>query len=116
MQLSTKLLDVWSCEHATITEIRILLVLGANPAKLYEDEHGARMLEERMLSGTLCPNCAALFQEFLDKALAIHEAQFEQVSFHFGAINTVSPVPQSLLIIDTADGARVLLSHRLKSH
>ncbi|GMR44934.1 hypothetical protein PMAYCL1PPCAC_15129, partial [Pristionchus mayeri] len=77
-QLGSKLLDVWESPSSHISELRMLLTLGANPSGLYEADSGRKTIEERKKTGSLCEACATQFEDFLDKAGVIYEEQFEQ--------------------------------------
>ncbi|GMT23116.1 hypothetical protein PFISCL1PPCAC_14413 [Pristionchus fissidentatus] len=77
-QLGSKLLDMWESPSSHISELRMLLTFGANPAGLYEEDSGRKTVEERRKSGSLCEACALQFDDFLDKAGVIYEEQFEQ--------------------------------------
>ncbi|TMS39817.1 hypothetical protein L596_006290 [Steinernema carpocapsae] len=77
-QLDTKLVDTWANPQTSITDARFLLVLGADPARLYENGYGEQILSERVESGSICEQCAPKFQSFLDNADKIYESQFGQ--------------------------------------
>ncbi|KAK0399203.1 hypothetical protein QR680_002937 [Steinernema hermaphroditum] len=77
-QLSTKLVDVWAHPQSSITDARFLIVFGADPRRLYDDDYGEKTLSERVESGSVCEMCAPKFQSFLDNALTIYECQFGQ--------------------------------------
>uniref|UniRef100_A0A1I8A984 PNPLA domain-containing protein n=1 Tax=Steinernema glaseri TaxID=37863 RepID=A0A1I8A984_9BILA len=81
-QVSTKLADVWAHPQSSITDARFLLVFGANPNKLYENDYGEKTLSERVESGSLCEMCAPKFQSFLDNSLKIYDCQFNQTPIH----------------------------------
>ncbi|KAI6214138.1 hypothetical protein M3Y94_00233500 [Aphelenchoides besseyi] len=75
-QLTTRLLDAWTAPECSITDVRILFFLGANPEALYENKEGDRLLEEREVTGTVCSLCSPKYQEFLQYAKQIYDAQF----------------------------------------
>jgi hypothetical protein len=77
--LSTRLADCWTSPLSSITEARLLLVLGASPAPLYaDDSFGKRTLARRELEGSVCAVCAEKYREFLALAQRIHDAQFRR--------------------------------------
>lgn len=59
--------------------MRILLTLGADPDNLYKDDYGKKELEDRIANGNVCAICAEKYNDFLQYAQMIHEAQFGQV-------------------------------------
>lgn len=63
-----------------MTDVRILFVLGADPAGLYVDSYGETKLSERQDAGSVCPECSLKYQAFLEFAGQVYEAQFGQVS------------------------------------
>ncbi|KAK6752243.1 hypothetical protein RB195_003579 [Necator americanus] len=77
-QMSAKLHDVWASPQSTITEVRLLLTLGANPESLYKDDYGQKTLMDRVDSGTVCDKCVVKFNEFLEYAGVIYEEMCEQ--------------------------------------
>uniref|UniRef100_F1L5F9 85 kDa calcium-independent phospholipase A2 n=1 Tax=Ascaris suum TaxID=6253 RepID=F1L5F9_ASCSU len=77
-QLTCKLIDCWSQPQSSITEVRILLTLGADPDNLYKDDYGKKELEDRIANGNVCAICAEKYNDFLQYAQMIHEAQFGQ--------------------------------------
>uniref|UniRef100_A0A914ZSM3 PNPLA domain-containing protein n=1 Tax=Parascaris univalens TaxID=6257 RepID=A0A914ZSM3_PARUN len=77
-QLTCKLIDCWSQPQSSITEVRILLTLGADPDNLYKDDYGQKELEDRIANGNVCAICAEKYNDFLQYAQMIHEAQFGQ--------------------------------------
>lgn len=76
-QITAKLVDLWSQPQSSITEARLLLTLGADPERLYEDEFGKNVLEDRMSNGSICHLCTAKYEDFLEYAQLIYEAQFD---------------------------------------
>lgn len=78
--MSSKLSEVWSTPQCSITDARILLTLGANPSVLYDNDYGKKTLEDRVETGSVCLSCALKFEEFLEKAPLIYDAQFNAVS------------------------------------
>jgi hypothetical protein len=64
-----------------MTDVRILFVLGADPANLYIDSYGENKLADRQDAGSICAQCAQKYHEFLHFARQIYDAQFGQVSF-----------------------------------
>ncbi|KAH7729300.1 Protein T04B2.5 [Aphelenchoides avenae] len=77
-QLSSKLAEVWATPQCSITDARILLTLGANPEGLYSAEYGEKTLKEREESGSVCPTCSQKYNEFLEFAPKIYDAQFRE--------------------------------------
>uniref|UniRef100_A0A914S449 PNPLA domain-containing protein n=1 Tax=Parascaris equorum TaxID=6256 RepID=A0A914S449_PAREQ len=61
-----------------LLEVRILLTLGADPDNLYKDDYGQKELEDRIANGNVCAICAEKYNDFLQYAQMIHEAQFGQ--------------------------------------
>uniref|UniRef100_A0A7E4VGH0 PNPLA domain-containing protein n=1 Tax=Panagrellus redivivus TaxID=6233 RepID=A0A7E4VGH0_PANRE len=75
-QLSSKLVEVWATPQCSITDVRILLTLGANPALLYENDYGNKTLADRVDAGSVCTSCEAKFQHFLEMATELYNVQF----------------------------------------
>lgn len=70
---------MWATPQCSITDARILLTLGANPSLLYENDYGKKTLQDRVEAGSVCSQCATKFEEFLEKAVIIHNVQFNSV-------------------------------------
>ncbi|CAB3406198.1 unnamed protein product [Caenorhabditis bovis] len=77
-QITTKLHDIWAIPQSTITEVRLLLTLGGDPANLYIDDYGKKTLADRIENGSVCEECAPKWQGFLDMAGTIYEEMYEQ--------------------------------------
>ncbi|CAD6194252.1 unnamed protein product [Caenorhabditis auriculariae] len=77
-QISTKLHDIWGIPQSTITEARLLLTLGADPASLYVDDYGKKTLRDRIDNGSVCDDCTHKWNDFLEYASAIYEEMNEQ--------------------------------------
>uniref|UniRef100_A0A914WPJ9 PNPLA domain-containing protein n=1 Tax=Plectus sambesii TaxID=2011161 RepID=A0A914WPJ9_9BILA len=74
-QKTTKLIEYWQEPNSTITELRLLLTLGACPEQLYENEFGQMALRGRIEQG-LCHKCIVDHENFLDRAMDVWNAQF----------------------------------------
>ncbi|TMS39819.1 hypothetical protein L596_006290 [Steinernema carpocapsae] len=101
-QLDTKLVDTWANPQTSITDARFLLVLGADPARLYENGYGEQILSERVESGSICEQCAPKFQSFLDNADKIYESQFGQRTVSFSSSRPKKKAPENLVLKVTA--------------
>uniref|UniRef100_A0AC34F0F5 PNPLA domain-containing protein n=1 Tax=Panagrolaimus sp. ES5 TaxID=591445 RepID=A0AC34F0F5_9BILA len=88
-KLSSKLVEVWATPQCSITDARILLTLGANPSLLYDNDYGKKTLQDRVDAGSVCSQCAIKFEEYLEKAVIIYDAQFHTKPIHVnnGSIN-----------------------------
>uniref|UniRef100_A0A0K0G4X0 85/88 kDa calcium-independent phospholipase A2 (inferred by orthology to a human protein) n=1 Tax=Strongyloides venezuelensis TaxID=75913 RepID=A0A0K0G4X0_STRVS len=75
--LSSKLYEVWGDTQASITDIRLLFALGANPSPLFDENYGEFKLNERKENGTVCRSCATKYESFLEHSTSIYEAQFK---------------------------------------
>ncbi|KAI6212257.1 85/88 kDa calcium-independent phospholipase A2 [Aphelenchoides fujianensis] len=75
-RLTARLLEAWTAPECSITDVRILFVLGADPADLYVDSEGERLLNEREEAGSICGQCAPKYREFLQFARQLYDAQF----------------------------------------
>lgn len=76
-QLTIKLVEAWSDVEASITDVRLLLILGASPVTLYQDDNlGERELQRRIDEGSVCELCVDKYREFLSLAGQIYDAQF----------------------------------------
>ncbi|PAV83923.1 hypothetical protein WR25_06329 [Diploscapter pachys] len=76
--MGAKLKEIWAIPQSTITELRLLLTMGADPSCLYEDEYGRKTLEDRLELGRVCEECAPKWQAFIDHALNVHEEMWEK--------------------------------------
>ncbi|CAI5449609.1 unnamed protein product [Caenorhabditis angaria] len=77
-QLSTKLHDLWAVPQSSITEMRLLLTLGADPTSLYLDDYGEKTLRDRLDNGSVCEECEPKWKAFLELAGHIYEEMCEQ--------------------------------------
>ncbi|CAD5219338.1 unnamed protein product [Bursaphelenchus okinawaensis] len=75
-QNTAKLTEVWATPQCSITDVRILFVVGADPAPLYENSTGEKVLSDRVENGSICTLCAQKYKEFLQFARQIYQAQF----------------------------------------
>ncbi|CAI2349992.1 unnamed protein product [Caenorhabditis sp. 36 PRJEB53466] len=76
--MTAKLLELWTIPQASITEMRLLLTLGADPTPLLKDDFGEKALAERIRSGSVCSECALKFRAFLDYSGVIFEEMYER--------------------------------------
>uniref|UniRef100_A0AC35U5M0 PNPLA domain-containing protein n=1 Tax=Rhabditophanes sp. KR3021 TaxID=114890 RepID=A0AC35U5M0_9BILA len=76
-ELTEKLHQTWDIPQASITDVRLLFVLGANPQTLYTDNYGSNKLAARENAGTICSLCSEKYKSFLKKAQIIYDAQFK---------------------------------------
>ncbi|CAD5226350.1 unnamed protein product [Bursaphelenchus xylophilus] len=78
-QHTAKLTEVWAIPQCSITDVRILFVVGADPSALYENEYGEKVLADRMENGSICSLCGKKYREFLQFARQIHQAQYGKI-------------------------------------
>lgn len=74
------MVEVWGTPQCSITDVRILFIVGADPAALYEGDLGEKVLADRKENGSVCSLCAPKYKEFLQFARDIYDAQFNTVS------------------------------------
>uniref|UniRef100_A0A0N5A355 PNPLA domain-containing protein n=1 Tax=Parastrongyloides trichosuri TaxID=131310 RepID=A0A0N5A355_PARTI len=77
VELSTKLYEAWADNQASITDVRLLFALGADPESIFIDDYGVNVLAERKENGSICRYCATKYESFLEHAQSIYEAQFK---------------------------------------
>lgn len=71
--------EVWSDTQASITDVRLLFALGADPETLFVDDYGVNILNERKTNGSVCRLCASKYESFLENSQSIYDAQFKSV-------------------------------------
>ncbi|CEF71037.1 85/88 kDa calcium-independent phospholipase A2 [Strongyloides ratti] len=78
-ELTSKLYEVWSDTQASITDVRLLFALGADPETLFVDDYGVNILNERKTNGSVCRLCASKYESFLENSQSIYDAQFKSI-------------------------------------
>lgn len=105
--MTAKLFELWSIPQSTITEMRLLLTLGADPAPLFKDDFGEKTLLDRIGNGSVCRQCAPKFKSFLEFSGTIFEEMFERTPIQ---INKSKKVDGVMALCLDGGGMRGLVS------
>uniref|UniRef100_A0A1I7TDC3 PNPLA domain-containing protein n=1 Tax=Caenorhabditis tropicalis TaxID=1561998 RepID=A0A1I7TDC3_9PELO len=105
--MTSKLVELWSIPQSTITEMRLLLTLGADPAPLFKDDFGEKTLADRIDNGSVCEECAPKFKSFLEFSGTIFEEMFERTPIQ---INKTKKVDGVMALCLDGGGMRGLVS------
>lgn len=105
--MTSKLLEIWSVPQSTITEMRLLLTLGADPTPLFKDDFGEKTLADRIDNGSVCEECAVKFKSFLEFSGVIFEEMYERTPIQ---INRSKKVDGVMALCLDGGGMRGLVS------